>query len=238
MPCYGVVAIYKLFQSTLPYGSDNDEDTMLFHYPISIHAPLRERLSHAPMALPCITISIHAPLRERLCFGWFPSDVRISIHAPLRERLTVYLNSSILLSISIHAPLRERPPAGYYSVGYSNFNPRSLTGANLLNKRNHSRHEFQSTLPYGSDSVSKDGQTYKQISIHAPLRERLVMVIGDLLVIVFQSTLPYGSDQPRKVCRLYGYYFNPRSLTGAIQFNSITFLLKKFQSTLPYGSDT
>ncbi len=118
---------------------------------------------------------------------------------------------------------------------------------------------FQSTLPYGSDKTCTCWRFNSRISIHAPLRERLMLKALWVLIITFQSTLPYGSD---RVCRFAFQrprYFNPRSLTGAtlgytlqhngqIDFNPrsltgatfitplfILFIL--FQSTLPYGSD-
>ena len=55
-----------LFQSTLPYGSDHFQPWLFAVYGISIHAPLRER-PFDDFAGACFTlISIHAPLRERL----------------------------------------------------------------------------------------------------------------------------------------------------------------------------
>ena len=56
----------KVFQSTLPYGSDSEytEDSCL-KLRISIHAPLRERLDFYWPSFAHLGISIHAPLRER-----------------------------------------------------------------------------------------------------------------------------------------------------------------------------
>ena len=53
------------FQSTLPCGSDCKVTRLLYYISISIHAPLRERLSHLSLTLLHQSISIHAPLRER-----------------------------------------------------------------------------------------------------------------------------------------------------------------------------
>ena len=55
-----------------------------------------------------------------------------------------------------------------------------------------------------------------EISIHAPLRERLSM-IGLIRVATraFQSTLPYGSDRLTQKHEFFIIDFNPRSLTGA-----------------------
>ena len=118
--------------------------------------------------------------------------------------------------ISIHAPLRERPYVKV-SAAYDpcHFNPRSLTGATLRlllfiaacrfqstlpygsdfpsasDKQYIS--QFQSTLPYGSDGADHDQYHCAEISIHAPLRERL------------QEDWSGHPDRN----------FNPRSLTGA-----------------------
>ncbi len=53
---------------------------------------------------------------------------------------------------------------------------------------------FQSTLPYGSDPLTQAAVNGLVISIHAPLRERLIISLAINLDILFQSTLPYGSD--------------------------------------------
>ena len=152
----------RLFQSTLPRGSDcsivgicspmrNFNPRSLagatpFHahfilsIDISIHAPSRER---PPMTLPCITedtISIHAPSRERrINTGNIVIKHLISINAPSRERLK-----------SLIARLR--------------------------------RTIFQSTLPRGSDRQASDQYNYSDISIHAPSRERRKECRGNLFL--------------------------------------------------------
>ena len=96
---------------------------------------------------------------------------------------------------------------------------------------------FQSTLPCGSDvKVSKGETNTVLISIHAPLRERLVIRRTFQLTLLFQSTLPCGSDA-KAANRQAGiaisihaplrerllmflnlviiWNFNPRSLAGA-----------------------
>ena len=62
----------------------------------------------------------------------FLLDYMISIHAPLRERRRAFLWPRQRTGISIHAPLRERLAAQTILAGSS---------------------AFQSTLPYGSDSI-------------------------------------------------------------------------------------
>ena len=54
-----------------------------------------------------------------------------------------------------------------------NFNPRSLTGATRCMTLTLLSVAFQSTLPHGSEQPSLADQTFAEISIHAPLRERL-----------------------------------------------------------------
>ena len=119
-------------------------------------------------------------------------------------------------SISIHAPSRERHIAViFFRLNSHDFNPRSLTGATLqwlrlyasccyFNPRSltgatqyiHMEvtiHQFQSTLPHGSDELGLKPKTQQPISIHAPSRERPRAAGGCIQSI----------------------NFNPRSLTGA-----------------------
>ena len=124
-----------------------------------------------------ISISIHAPLRERpqanirrsvfdnfnprsltgaTCLGlYLGSKKNISIHAPLRERPQPSLADQTYAEISIHAPLRERRSRVRKSTTNDrHFNPRSLTGATgILRSIILNFVKFQSTLPYGSDSI-------------------------------------------------------------------------------------
>ena len=98
------------------------------------------------------------------------------------------------------------------------------------------------------------------ISIHAPLRERLIRAAITSCTTIFQSTLPYGSDPHPHSMSAGKANFNPRSLTGATidrsggfppvpisihaplrerrYPNSSLHAPHKFQSTLPYGSDS
>ena len=119
------------------------------------------------------------------------------------------------------------------------FNPRSLTGAILFWRPSCRCWIFQSTLPYGSDSMAS-GATSPQpiISIHAPLRERYMGATPQMQQRLFQSTLPYGSDDYLRPHLRLHIHFNPRSLTGAMSKRILKALYSIFQSTLPYGSDT
>ena len=101
--------------------------------------------------------------------------------------------------ISIHAPSRERPvlPSGLvfgnlfqstlprgsdYDIqnailSGTNFNPRSLAGATVSHALPEvSRILFQSTLPRGSDFQVKHAAAAQPISIHAPSRERQLLI--------------------------------------------------------------
>ena len=178
-----------LFQSTLPYGSD-DPVNMPFVLPlqISIHAPLRERHIKRGLTSPTSLFQSTLPygsddnsnnqnihinnFNPRSLTGATTSVILyttvgdISIHAPLRERLKLYAMLKMACYISIHAPLRER--RGTYLLKLSNF-------------------LFQSTLPYGSDLIVLDIIYDTDISIHAPLRERPHQ--NKLLLYSFKSSI-------------------------------------------------
>ena len=100
------------------------------------------------------------------------------------------------------------------------------------------QHQFQSTLPRGSDAPPKpvlpeehtisihapSRERHKHstnhfpcnlISIHAPSRERLSLAYSSFSISLFQSTLPRGSDLPAGCLIDTPVNFNPRSLAGA-----------------------
>ena len=163
----------------------------------------------------------------------------ISIHAPLRERRQLNRVKRLAESISIHAPLRERLAGNIFNLAVS---------------------RFQSTLPYGSDSSRKytcsvvnchfnprslTGATsvptvcheLRQISIHAPLRERLTLSLGVIINIHFNPRSLTGATQCAQASAVFRRHFNPRSLTGATRHVFLYLSALQFQSTLPYGSD-
>ena len=117
------------------------------------------------------------------------------------------------------------------------FNPRSLAGATLAPLIVTKPNLFQSTLPCGSDGQHIDNERKRLISIHAPLRERLIMRIFLLCILVFQSTLPCGSDYNKVSFFNHLKNFNPRSLAGATRKAQFSSAIVTFQSTLPCGSD-
>ena len=81
---------------------------LLRHYEISIHAPLRERLSFQSLYCQVGPISIHAPLRER--------------HQPVSHTVCATIFQSTL-------PYGSDNRFNEIMYYYMNFNPRSLTGA-------------------------------------------------------------------------------------------------------------
>ena len=146
----------------------------------------------------------------------------ISIHAPSRERLLSSLLTLTNNNISIHAPSRERP----LSIGDESL-------AEL----------FQSTLPRGSDLFicvscfaiahfnprSLAGATpiilfcscTKQISIHAPSRERLtVEQAADRVAWISIHAPSRERRMSHAVLIVYKVHFNPRSLAGATFMDS------------------
>ena len=167
--------LVRLFQSTLPRGSDAKVGQYISNLVISIHAPSRERqriscvnvnltANFNPRSLAGATISLRVIWQNCLYFNprslagatfWFFVPERllfISIHAPSRERRASALSANYNIGISIHAPSRERRDFMKLYCIYDNFNPRSLAGATASTRRS-----FSAVL----------------ISIHAPSRERL-----------------------------------------------------------------
>ena len=141
--------------------------------------------------------------------------------------------------ISIHAPSRERQ---YHNQAY---------GLDI---------EFQSTLPRGSDIISRqsrrtinnfnprslagatcqDGSlnTDHRISIHAPSRERQYFFIIIISLAIFQSTLPRGSDSTTTSGTLVPTLFQSTLPRGSdVSALAGHWSAKQFQSTLPRGSD-
>ena len=186
----------KLFQSTLPRGSDNFFSChSMYPLCISIHAPSRERLSKKQFTdsgikfqstLPrgsdphlleqCLSlcISIHAPSRERR-FTIISCTYRVNFNPrSLAGATHRQQKNKALAGISIHAPSRERPLKSALWSASSKFQSTLPRGSDhypipLFNKSS----TFQSTLPRGSDSRKRAIARDTLISIHAPSRERL-----------------------------------------------------------------
>ena len=166
----------------------------------------------------------------------------------------------VSLKISIHAPLRERRYRMMFTLLHiAYFNPRSLAGATSTKLIIYASLKFQSTLPCGSDrGLEKDLKTKDLISIHAPLRERLVVLLTFFLLTYFNPRSLAGATLvrlKRGVCIMISIHaplrerllvaflvidllnFNPRSLAGATGIVVILPVCSSFQSTLPCGSD-
>ena len=209
---------HGLFQSTLPRGSDCRSSCQIV-------------ITSA--------ISIHAPSRER----------RRSASAPSLYR---YFNPRSLAGATA--------ACGRASFWPSNFNPRSLAGATKVSCSDDALTAFQSTLPRGSDKActriractslfqstlprGSDGTrpltpAAPDISIHAPSRERRLVILSSSRLRLFQSTLPRGSD----LCSGELYQQTLISIHAPSRERHFEPLQKqvdelKFQSTLPRGSD-
>ena len=183
------------FQSTLPYGSDEDTVQLAYTIDISIHAPLRERrcclvydilrqyyfnprsltgaTSGKMPAFILYNISIHAPLRER------PIPITtMALTMPFQSTLPYGSDATRLDKESVSLEFQSTLPYGSDGVCVGErlyplyFNPRSLTGATMLMGNAKKVDLFQSTLPYGSDCCHAHRAARQAISIHAPLRER------------------------------------------------------------------
>ena len=144
----------KLFQSTLPCGSD----------PVRRYYNLHRRYFN-PRSLAGATSYEYLKAQ----------GVAISIHAPLRERRGNMVTNNMWVLISIHAPLRERPAKAMDQLGMSIFQSTLPCGSDRINSPLHYLPmAFQSTLPCGSDLGTQGFRQIMTISIHAPLRERLL----------------------------------------------------------------
>ena len=165
-------ASLHIFQSTLPRGSDqstlNQASSHLYFNPRSLAGATAADL----FQLGLVNISIHAPSRERPRMDlrripWVYFNPRSLAGA-------TFVDDFILLgtNISIHAPSRERRHNLYYDNLYTHFNPRSLAGATYKEQEQYKDHQFQSTLPRGSDYAPNFPIRDDMISIHAPSRER------------------------------------------------------------------
>ena len=208
---------------------------------ISIHAPLRERPFLVSTVIPFIQISIHAPLRERPGYNLFRSPtLEFQSTLPCGSDLVTCVAVSacnnfnprslagatfklgfvtINGAISIHAPLRERRQRFIKIRCFCIFQSTLPCGSDFMCRRDcFLSILFQSTLPCGSDQKFDNLPKLNAISIHAPLRERLLPGDSTRLRRKFQSTLPCGSDNGPFLRERMLVYFNPRSLAGATLF--------------------
>ena len=117
---------------------------------------------------------------------------------------------------------------------------------------------FQSTHPYGCDSICTKNSKNLEVSIHAPIRVRPLFCFcsfqescfnprthtgattnGATVTAntTFQSTHPYGCDGGPVFFENRGLSFNPRTHTGATWNRWGLMPGRMFQSTHPYGCD-
>ena len=145
----------KLFQSTLPCGSDPAKAASDPSLAVSIHAPVWERqityffrgvFTPFQSTLPCGSdflfifflrlrgFNPRSRVGATFWQGWVRAGDGVSIHAPVWERQAMGKASSEFDMVSIHAPVWERLP---------------IAPAVRL------RPQFQSTLPCGSDGQAE-----------------------------------------------------------------------------------
>ncbi len=120
------------------------------------------------------------------------------------------------------------------------FNPRSLAGATCF-----AREAICITINFNPRSLAGATEAkerilkHRQISIHAPLRERLYAIVTRALSGKISIHAPLRERRAPFLYLNSGYAdFNPRSLAGATQIvASCQRRDLAFQSTLPCGSD-
>ena len=118
--------------------------------------------------------------------------------------------------ISIHAPIRGRPMTVLPTPRPPYFNPRPHTGATsnvFLDSA--AQGDFNPRPHTGATASFTWGVPSHVISIHAPIRGRLLFQVRCLISWGFQSTPPYGGDRVIPIGRSVMPDFNPRPHTGA-----------------------
>ena len=188
--------MFKLFQSTLPRGSDREFSYITRKPTISIHAPSRERPCRNVSQGEYIAISIHAPSRERQFSTrrtWYRSVFQSTLPRgsdQSRDNMAYAFtdfNPRSLAGATICKSFKIAHP--FY------FNPRSLAGATVSERRDSLRQrKFQSTLPRGSDRRFVAVRTVKANFNPRALAGATYQLDIYRQNLEFQSTLPRGSD--------------------------------------------
>ena len=129
-----------------------------------------------------------------------------------------------------------RPPLFSPHLPCCCFNPRTHTGATEATSEKARALMFQSTHPYGCDSVSRRDVLDVLVSIHAPIRVRPVLCLFRVSCRRFNPRTHTGAtwECPASSIRAS---FNPRTHTGATTIKNGNGMAWKFQSTHPYGCD-
>ena len=138
-----------------------------------------------------IAVSIHAPVRERR--GQHERNLRSDGFNPRPRKgaTRVLVISGAIIFVSIHAPVRERQTAVSWISIVRRFNPRPRKGATpgagcrLGNGRC-----FNPRPRKGATRPIRDSRSPRQVSIHAPVRERRTPSLMFTRYIRFQSTPP------------------------------------------------
>ena len=213
--CFSVIT----FQSTLPCGSDG---LLLAVFCSSWYFNPRS-LAGATLIL-VIFLLIYHYFNPRSLAGATCNRLAAKEKILFQSTLPCGSDKGLLLTsglgaISIHAPLRER--LGHICrVTHINLFQSTLPCGSDLAKEQFKLQQikFQSTLPCGSDDDEHiRWSSVTGISIHAPLRERPLLMCLSLAIM---------------------WNFNPRSLAGATLQSRLRLLKALFQSTLPCGSDS
>ena len=203
-------------------------------------------------------ISIHAPLRgrrrtgttwsQRTAFQSTPpcgGDGHLFISAthhddfnprPLAGATLCGHHDGRASKISIHAPLRGRRMDHPGFIEPRGFQSTPPCGGDILTLSHFGIVQFQSTPPCGGDLCDAILDRTTDISIHAPLRGRQVIMlkrynndnfnprplagataldVSPAEIIEFQSTPPCGGDGHQDGQQPPAYDFNPRPLAGA-----------------------
>ena len=103
-----------------------------------------------------------------------PNKPTISIHAPLRGRPTRRRSGCRMILFQSTPPCGGDKMIGVAASVYRDFNPRPLAGATIIVTVEDELKLFQSTPPCGGDCEMKNIADKIIISIHAPLRGRLI----------------------------------------------------------------
>ena len=127
-----------------------------------------------------------------------PNFDAISIHAPSRERLVKTTAKALATRFQSTLPHGSDVPVILMIFTTADFNPRSLTGATQDGCRTHPGHsDFNPRSLTGATTPRNLCIGLSVISIHAPSRERRILLLICPILTLFQSTLPHGSDATR-----------------------------------------
>ena len=182
------------------------------HKLVSIHAPVKVRLFATLSPPPQREVSIHAPVKVRLKMIDELSQWEVSIHAPVKVRLETVTNLSScsgfnprtregatvtkLLSDSKSVSFNPRTREGatiYANSGGApkSFNPRTREGATLHRSTGKSWQEcFNPRTREGATILQVQVATPSKVSIHAPVKVRLLPFDFTSIRLTFQSTHP------------------------------------------------